>query len=51
VNSTADKIGLRCTRSGFEALEEAEETDFLPRASGRWGYESRDWSSIPAIIT
>jgi sporulation protein YlmC with PRC-barrel domain len=39
VGSTANEIRLRCTKSEFEALEDAEEAHFLPGASGRWGYE------------
>jgi hypothetical protein len=40
VDSTANEIRLRCTRSEFEALEDADETHFLPGSSGRWGYEA-----------
>ena len=29
---------LRCTMAQFEALEDAEETQFLPGAPGQWGY-------------
>ncbi len=47
VESATDKIGLRCTMSEFEVLEEAEETHFLPGASGRWGYEQGQMLSWP----
>jgi hypothetical protein len=40
VDSTANEIRLRCTTPEFEALEDADETHFLPGASGRWGYEA-----------
>jgi hypothetical protein len=39
VDSAASELRLRCTRSEFEALEDAEETHFLPGASGGWGYD------------
>jgi hypothetical protein len=38
VESTGDGIRLRCTTSEFQALEDAEETQFLPGAGGGWGY-------------
>jgi sporulation protein YlmC with PRC-barrel domain len=47
VDSTANEIRLRCTMSEFEALEDAEETHFLPGASGRWGYEQGQMLSWP----
>jgi sporulation protein YlmC with PRC-barrel domain len=47
VDSTATEIRLRCTRSEFEALEDAEETQFLPGASGGWGYEQGEMLSWP----
>ena len=34
VDSAASELRLACTRSEFEALEDAEETHFLPWASG-----------------
>lgn len=37
-DSTESGIQLRCAASQFEALEEAEETEFLPGAGGQWGY-------------
>jgi len=38
VESTEQTIRLHCTTSEFDALEPAEETQFLPGASGGWGY-------------
>jgi sporulation protein YlmC with PRC-barrel domain len=47
VDSTAEQIRLRCTMSEFEALEDAEETQFLPGASGQWGYGQGQMLSLP----
>jgi sporulation protein YlmC with PRC-barrel domain len=47
VGSTAKEIRLRCTSSEFEALEDAEETQFLPGASGQWGYGQGQMLSWP----
>jgi sporulation protein YlmC with PRC-barrel domain len=47
VDSTASEIRLRCTMAEFEALEDAEETHFLPGASGGWGYEQGEMLSWP----
>jgi sporulation protein YlmC with PRC-barrel domain len=47
VDSTAAEIQLRCTVSEFEALEEAEETHFLPAAAGGWGYGEGQMLSQP----
>ena len=47
VDSTAKEIRLRCTTSQFEALESAEETQFLPGASGQWGYRPEQMLSWP----
>ena len=47
VTSTAEKIQLGCTQSEFEALEEAEETQFLPGARGEWGYTQAQMLSLP----
>ncbi|MGH7666314.1 MAG: PRC-barrel domain-containing protein [Candidatus Dormibacteria bacterium] len=47
VESTAKQIQLRCTLAQFEALEEAEETRFLPGASGQWGYGQGQMMSLP----
>ena len=38
VASTAQEVRLTCSTSQFEALEEAEETQFLPGGDGQWGY-------------
>lgn len=47
VDSTASELRLRCTMSEFEALEEAEETQFLSGASGPWGYQQDQMLSLP----
>src|ERR1700690_1314113 len=38
VSSAKGRIELNCTTSEFQALEHAEEMQFLPGASGAWGY-------------
>lgn len=45
--STAKAIRLRCTTAEFEALTDAEETQFLPGASGQWGYGQQQMLSWP----
>ncbi len=45
--STAKEIRLRCTTAEFEALTDAEETQFLPGASGQWGYGQQQMLSWP----
>lgn len=47
VESTTDEIHLRCTNADFQALEEAEETKFLPGPSGRYGYGQGQMLSLP----
>jgi len=47
VESTSKEIRLRCTRSEFDRLGEAEETHFLPGASGEWGYAPEQMLSWP----
>jgi hypothetical protein len=47
VASTGDEIRLRCTTAEFNALEEADEAEFLPGASGQWGYEQGQMLSSP----
>jgi sporulation protein YlmC with PRC-barrel domain len=47
VDSRANELRLRCTMSEFEALEDAEETHFLPGATGAWGYEQGQMLSWP----
>ena len=37
-STTAQEIQLRCSKSEFAALPDAEETQFLPGVSGEWGY-------------
>lgn len=39
VDSPATEIRLRCTKSEFDALERAEETQFLPATNEQVGYE------------
>jgi sporulation protein YlmC with PRC-barrel domain len=46
-STAAEEIRLRCTGSEFQALEEAEETQFLPGASGQWGYGQQQMLSWP----
>ncbi len=38
VEATAEEIRLRCSRAEFDALENAEETHFLPEAGEQMGY-------------
>ena len=38
VDSAAEEIRLRCSRSEFRDLDDVEETKFLPGVSGDWGY-------------
>jgi hypothetical protein len=45
--TTAKEIRLRCTLTQFEGLEDAEETNFLPGASGQWGYQQNQMLSMP----
>jgi hypothetical protein len=47
VESAAAEIRLRCTTAEFDALEEAEETQFLPGADGNWGYGQEQMLSWP----
>lgn len=47
VASTGNEIRLRCTRSQFNALEDAEETQFLPGASGPWAYDREQMLALP----
>ena len=47
VASTTGGITLSCTTSQFEALEDAQETQFLPGAAGEWGYGEQDALSLP----
>lgn len=47
VDSTGKEIRLRCTVSEFELLEAAEETQFVPGATGDWGYAQGEMLSQP----
>lgn len=38
VDSTGKEIRLRCSTAEFKALEDAEETQFVPGAGEQWGY-------------
>lgn len=47
VSSTAQRVVLACTRSEFDKLEEAEETQFVPGGTGQWGYGQDQMFSWP----
>ncbi len=47
VTSTAKEIKLRCTKAEFDALEDAEETQFLSGGDGRLGYSQDQMHSLP----
>jgi hypothetical protein len=47
VEATAESIRLRCTSAEFAALEEAEETSFLPEVSEGMGYGAGEAYSWP----
>ena len=47
VESTTDVVLLRCTTPEFEALTDAEETQFLPGTGDEWGYGSQDTFALP----
>ena len=47
VASTSQGIQLSCTTAEFEALEAAEEDQFLPVAGGTWGYGQNQMRSWP----
>jgi hypothetical protein len=46
-SSAAGRIRLRCTLAEFEQLDEAEETRFLPGASGEYGYGPGQLVALP----
>jgi sporulation protein YlmC with PRC-barrel domain len=46
-STTGSTVQLSCTTAEFEALEDAEETQFLPGASGEWGYGQQHMLSWP----
>ena len=45
--SSGTGLHLGCTMAQFEALEDAEETQFLPGARGQWGYGQDQMLSWP----
>ncbi|MGH9920991.1 MAG: hypothetical protein ACRD6W_19245, partial [Nitrososphaerales archaeon] len=45
--TTARELRISCTLAKFEGLEAAEETNFLPGASGQWGYQQNQMLSMP----
>jgi sporulation protein YlmC with PRC-barrel domain len=47
IDSAGTEIRLRCSMPEFEALEHAEETRFLPGASGDWAYAQGQMLSLP----
>ena len=47
VDSAGQEIRLRCSTAEFDALEHAEETQFLPGASGQWAYRPEQMLSWP----
>ena len=47
VSSSGTEVRLRCTMAQFEALEDAEETRFLPGARGQWSYGQDQMLSHP----
>jgi len=47
VDSATSEIRLRCNMSEFKALEDAEETQFLPWPGGQWGYPQEQMLSWP----
>ena len=47
VDTTTKELRLRCTMAQFDKLENAEETEFLPGATGQWGYGQSQMLSMP----
>jgi sporulation protein YlmC with PRC-barrel domain len=47
VESAGAEIRLRCTLAEFNALEDAEEAQFLPGARGDWDYQQEQMLSLP----
>jgi sporulation protein YlmC with PRC-barrel domain len=47
VDSAGEEIRLRCSTAEFGELENAEETQFLPGASGQWDYRQDQMLSWP----
>jgi sporulation protein YlmC with PRC-barrel domain len=50
VASTTEGIRLRCNKSEFEALDDAEEIRFLPGSSGDWSYGQEQMLSWPYYV-
>jgi sporulation protein YlmC with PRC-barrel domain len=49
-SSTPEEIRLTLTLAQFEVLEEADEAQLLPGASGGWGYEQHEMHSLPYYV-
>ncbi len=47
VDTSSKELRLRCSMAQFEALEDAEETEYLPGAPGEWGYGQHQMLSMP----
>jgi hypothetical protein len=47
VDPAGAEIRVRCTMAQFQALEQAEETHFLPGGSGDWGYSQEQMLTTP----
>jgi hypothetical protein len=47
VAATGDPVQLRCTTAEFDALDDAEETRFLPATNGPWPYSSSEALAWP----
>jgi hypothetical protein len=47
VESSAGGVLLRCTTAEFEALPDAEETQFLPGTGDEWDYGPQDTFALP----
>jgi len=47
VDATTGEIRLRCSMAEFEKLDPAEETQFLPGATGDWSYRQGEMFSLP----
>jgi sporulation protein YlmC with PRC-barrel domain len=47
LDSTVDELTLTCTKAEFDALEDADETQFLAGANGEWAYAQEQMLSLP----
>jgi sporulation protein YlmC with PRC-barrel domain len=47
VDATTNELRLRCTMAQFDALEDAEETQFLTGPPGQWGYGQNQMLFLP----